>query len=191
MWLVCPSRSEFRIICQQPKPLEQCPVACGLFQGCFESESSLRQYQLGHRIMSVFPRTSKGSFCIASEGKDMEKVKSQMMADCDSWVKAGRPAPYFDQWSKNFLQSKGRRFNLLNSSSVCQDVVDSIDQSCEFNGSDMQLFTKEVRKNGGDFSISFWVRPVDEYCAIPPRVDPPSTQRSLPRRRQQGRRSTL
>jgi hypothetical protein len=159
-------RSVSEAICQNPEPLQYCPVACGTYQACYEPDSNFRHYQMGHQIQTILPKTSKGTFCIDSEGQDVAKKKLQLRMECEEWVKAGRHAPFAKLWSANFRQSRGRRFDLLNSSSVCQDVLDSVDNNCEFNGTEVRLFTQDVLRSGGDFTLSFWVKPIDEASMI-------------------------
>ena len=87
-------RSVSEAICQNPEPLQYCPVACGTYQACYEPDSNFRHYQMGHQIQTILPKTSKGTFCIDSEGQDVTEKKLQLRMECEEWVKAGRHAPF-------------------------------------------------------------------------------------------------
>ena len=48
----------------------------------------------------------------------------------------------------------GRRLNLT----VCEELESSIDDFCGFDLEPVRKFTKDLKANGGDFTIAFWVR---------------------------------
>ena len=48
----------------------------------------------------------------------------------------------------------GRRLNLT----VCDELEASIDDFCGFDLEPVRKFTKDLKANGGDFTIAFWVR---------------------------------
>ena len=41
----------------------------------------------------------------------------------------------------------------------CDELEASIDEQCSYNGTRMTEFTKKMKENGGDFTMSFWVKP--------------------------------
>ena len=78
---------------------------------------------------------------------------------------------------ENWLESvtvgnEGRRLNMTQ---PCADIVDSIDRHCSFNISEVQEFTKRVQANGGDMTLAFWVKPVNELSLIKSRFFPQLT----------------
>lgn len=148
-------------LCKLPDPMKYCPVACQVAQPCFEPKSKTRHYQLWHTIQSIGRKTSKGTFCIDTEAVDSERTKQHLRRDCEEWVAAGMPAPHKQLWRANYDQKAGRRFDMFNGSSVCDEVLASIDDGCEFLRTETTEFTADVRRNGGDFTIMFWVRPSD------------------------------
>jgi len=42
----------------------------------------------------------------------------------------------------------------------CDELETSIDEQCSYDGSQVKDFTKELKENGGDFTVSFWAKPV-------------------------------
>jgi len=132
----------------------------------------VKHYQLWHRIQTIRRKTDKGAFCINSEKKNSAEQRGLLRAQCDDWVARGMPTAQKQEWLMNYKESVGRRFNLFNGSSVCGDVEESVDAECEFDGKELALFTEEVKKNGGDFSISFWYKPFDEQSLIGDRFLP-------------------
>ena len=152
-------RSASPALCELPEPMKYCPVACLIDQPCFEPKSKARHYQLWHTIQSIGRKTSAGTFCIDTEAADSKREKQNLHRKCKEWVAAGMPAPHKQFWLANYEQAAGRRFDMFNASSVCDEVFASIDDACEFSRTETTEFTSEVRKNGGDFTIMFWVRP--------------------------------
>ena len=41
----------------------------------------------------------------------------------------------------------------------CDELEASIDEQCSYNGTRMTEFTKKMKENGGDFTMSFWIKP--------------------------------
>jgi hypothetical protein len=152
-------RSVSPTLCELPEPMKYCPVACLVAQPCFEPKTKARHYQLWHTIQSIGRKTSKGTFCIDTETVDSKRTKQHLRGSCDGWVAAGMPAPHKQVWLANYQQAAGRRFDMFNASSVCDEVLASIDDGCEFRRNEITEFTADVRRNGGDFTIMFWVRP--------------------------------
>ena len=114
-------------VCHLPEPQQYCPVACMTLQPCFEQKSQVEHFQLWHRIQSIGRKTSKGTFCIDAEGMDSASAKQEIRATCDAWVQSGMPAANKEHWLSNYEQSAGRRFEMFNASSVCDEVASSID----------------------------------------------------------------
>jgi hypothetical protein len=154
-------RSASPTVCELPDPIKYCPVACLVAQPCFEPMSKARHYQLWHTIQSIGRKTSKGTFCIDTEAVDSKRTKRHLRRQCEEWVAAGMPAPHKQVWLANYEQAAGRRFDMFNASSVCDEVLASIDDGCELLRNETTEFTADVRRNGGDFTIMFWVRPLE------------------------------
>ena len=64
--------------------------------------------------------------------------------------------PDVEQWFiSSQLRTRSRRLNMTN----CDELEAAIDEECTYNGTQVTEFTKAMKKNGGDFTISFWVKP--------------------------------
>jgi hypothetical protein len=120
-------RNSSPAVCHLPEPQKFCPVACITVQPCFEPQTLVEHFQLWHRIQSIGRKTSRGTFCIDTEGVDTASAKQEIRATCDAWVQSGMPAPHKVGWLADYEQSTGRRFDMFNASSVCDDVASSID----------------------------------------------------------------
>jgi hypothetical protein len=48
----------------------------------------------------------------------------------------------------------------------CDALEASIDETCAFDGDTTQQFADDVRANGGDYSIYFWVKPTENKDAL-------------------------
>ena len=64
--------------------------------------------------------------------------------------------PDVEQWFiSSQLRTKSRRLNMTN----CDELEAAIDEECRYDGTQVTKFTKAMKENGGDFTISFWVKP--------------------------------
>ena len=41
----------------------------------------------------------------------------------------------------------------------CDELAASIDEECSYDGAQIHEFTKKMKENRGDFTMSFWVKP--------------------------------
>ena len=48
----------------------------------------------------------------------------------------------------------GRRLNLT----VCEELAEAVDEHCSFDIEPIRRFTQDLKDNGGDWTIAFWVR---------------------------------
>ena len=47
------------------------------------------------------------------------------------------------------------RINVTN----CEELRDAVDEFCSFDADTVSLFTKDVKNNGGNWTMVFWIRP--------------------------------
>ena len=114
------------------------------------------------------------SKCLDAQNSKLEK--SKVVQECHDWVKTlhNMPAswsnhakdssrweskhPEFVQWWRSSFgnfPSRARRLNMTD----CDELEASIDEQCSFDGTQMNEFTKTMKENGGDFTMSFWIKP--------------------------------
>jgi hypothetical protein len=62
------------------------------------------------------------------------------------------------EWLEDLMESDGIRLN----TSSCDELERAIDTKCAFQADEVEKFTKEVLKNGGDYSIAFWMKPTEK-----------------------------
>ena len=153
-------------ICQLEEPREMCPVACLAYQPCFVPKAQAKHYQLWHTTQTITKKTRKGTICLDSEGEDFVARSQRLQLECEEWVERGMPSANQQDWLTNCRDSAGERLDLFNASTVCNEVLSAVDSECGFEASQMRQFSEDVAKSGGDFSVSFWYRPVDETSLL-------------------------
>jgi len=153
-------------ICEQEDPKVQCPVACMSYQPCYVPQTVHRHYQLWDRIQTIQKKTSTGALCLDSHGRSRADKDADTKLACEAWVRAGKPGDYEADWRTDFEGALGVRIDFYNDSSVCEAVVAALDEECAFDSALVRNFTADVALNGGNMTISFWVRPIDEASFI-------------------------
>jgi hypothetical protein len=64
--------------------------------------------------------------------------------------------PDVEQWFRSSqVGTRSRRLNMTS----CDELEAAIDEECSYDGTQVTEFTKAMKENGGDFTISFWVKP--------------------------------
>jgi len=155
-------RHEAPSICTQEGPKCKCPVACLSFQPCYAPQIDHRHYQLWSRIQTIQKKTSTGTICLDALGQDRAEKHAEIKTSCEAWVSLGMPGNYQSDWLTDFQEASGSRIDFYNASSVCAEAVAALDEECAFDSAEVRAFTVDAKRNGGDMTISFWVRPIDE-----------------------------
>jgi hypothetical protein len=78
----------------------------------------------------------------------------------------GDSGPDISHWEDSLLRPidapeygrESHRVNLTN----CEELEAAIDEFCTFDADAVRDFTADVKKNGGEFSIGFWVKPLGD-----------------------------
>ena len=78
----------------------------------------------------------------------------------------GGSGPDISHWEDSLLRPidapeygrESHRVNLTN----CEELEAAIDEFCTFDADAVRDFTADVKKNGGEFSIGFWVKPLGD-----------------------------
>ena len=71
-------------------------------------------------------------------------------------IRVGGTTPW-KEWFEGKVESDGLRLDITS----CDDLERAVDNSCSFNAIEVEKFTRAVISNGGDFTISFWVKPIE------------------------------
>ena len=161
-------------LCLLEEARRECPLSCQSRQECFVRESEQDGVQfVWDRTGLIQMQGPNGTICLGSH-----LTKKEVVEECYRWVssnelgaKVGRgTSPADDEYLEGWLDSisgshgprrvsqprSGRRVNLT----LCEELEASIEEHCSFNIDSVRTFTSKMRKNGGDFTISFWVKPV-------------------------------
>eukprot|EP00281_Chroomonas_sp_CCMP1168_P016014 CAMPEP_0206220982 /NCGR_PEP_ID=MMETSP0047_2-20121206/5167_1 /ASSEMBLY_ACC=CAM_ASM_000192 /TAXON_ID=195065 /ORGANISM="Chroomonas mesostigmatica_cf, Strain CCMP1168" /LENGTH=1725 /DNA_ID=CAMNT_0053643677 /DNA_START=282 /DNA_END=5460 /DNA_ORIENTATION=+ len=150
-------------LCQYEPARLNCPLSCGSRQECFAPPQAAIPHFTWDRLYRIVSPGPNGTICLADDTR-----KSDVVAECRAWVAAGGPerdAELAFKWKSLVMDRHpgSLRVNLT----VCDELETAIDEQCAFNASAVRAFTEEVVANGGDYTISFWMKPLGEYAQIP------------------------
>jgi len=99
-----------------------------------------------------------------------QKLTCMMMHDMHSLIHCilcrEDSGPDISHWEDSLLRPidapefgrESHRVNLTN----CEELEAAIDEFCTFDADAVRDFTADVKKNGGQFSIGFWVKPLGD-----------------------------
>eukprot|EP00961_Rhodomonas_salina_P192146 2592594-Rhodomonas_salina.3 len=161
-------------VCSATQVKEQCPVACGQQEPCFEKDDRVAPtYQIWEKIMRIQPKIEGlGTFCVR-EGLDpvQECVAAMMRRDPKSFPPDG--SMWGDAYTTLFEGGFGE-WNLTN----CEFVYAMTDPSCSFKvpGEWTKTFDSEVKTSGlSSLSLSLSLSP------HPPSLPPSASFRACSR----------
>lgn len=109
------------------------------------------------RIEAVHPN---GTVCLSTKSNT-----AQIVSRCRAWTATrtvASDAASMANWLASFAGSststaiRGRRIDVTN----CDELEKAIDAGCSFDPAPVDQFSVDMQKNGGDFTIAFWVRPI-------------------------------
>uniref|UniRef100_A0A7S0VMJ9 Polycystin cation channel PKD1/PKD2 domain-containing protein n=1 Tax=Hemiselmis tepida TaxID=464990 RepID=A0A7S0VMJ9_9CRYP len=139
-------------VCDYPGLEEHCPIACDSKQQCF-NKKTYKRYFAWNSIRRIERQSRNGTVCLASNTN-----ATAIFEACKAWLPSINTDTKVWQWKLDVAArpAGASRVNLTE----CQSLLRSIDNFCEFDHSEVSQFTDEVRSNGGDFTLGFWVRPI-------------------------------
>lgn len=89
------------------------------------------------------------------------------MQKCRDWVEAGgltTSRDAIDEYLWDFAEREGHKLNMTD----CLELERHIDPHCAFDADQVRNFTRDVVKNGGSYTIAFWVEPLPTFSRILP-----------------------
>ena len=148
-------------ICSLPEPQANCRLTCSLTHECYSPDRLPKAYFVWDRIRRLEPRTGvNGTFCLGRqnrhEGSALEH-KNSVVQSCKEWADRQVRPEDIEPWASSaWGNSQIRRVNVAD----CLELADAIDADCSFDSEPVASFTSDAIANGGDFTITFWVRPL-------------------------------
>ena len=146
-----------------------CPISCQSRQECFTRPpegGAAKKYFVWDRTRLINMETLNGTICLGSQ---LEKAK--LVGECKDWFASNKVDLGGNGLNSNkqpiklpghlegFLETMATegvaqprtttRVNLT----ICEDLEQSINSYCEFNISQVHEFTKDMKANGGDFTM--------------------------------------
>ena len=156
-------------ICALKKAAQECPISCKSKQECFARSVPKKRHFVWDRTQLITMNSKNGTICLGGHLTRLEVVNS-----CMKWVSNGGKgslggrgmSPEDDAFLKGWLESasgadgpiitnqpkQGRRVNIT----LCSQLENAIDEHCGFDIDTVKSFTKEMKANGGDFTVAFW-----------------------------------
>uniref|UniRef100_A0A7S0W9M5 Polycystin cation channel PKD1/PKD2 domain-containing protein n=1 Tax=Hemiselmis tepida TaxID=464990 RepID=A0A7S0W9M5_9CRYP len=153
------NRGEYPALCNYPGVADNCPIACKSKQECF-NVGTYKTYFAWNSIRRIESRTANGTVCMSSgmnKTKQLELCRQNqpnLATDGKSW-----------QWRKDLAERQPGtvRVNLT----YCEELEQAVDDDCSFDEGPVKEFTAEMKANGGDFTLAFWVKPLGETSLAP------------------------
>ena len=157
------------IVCKLAGLTEMCPIACKAYQLCYHKEV-YDSYQLWNstRLINAMleggrgRRKMNGTLCLSSH-LNKEAVYNR----CVAWRKLGPGAKGGrgvsapdDKEIEEYLTNMNvnRLYPRLNVTE-CEELADAVDEHCSFDSAQVQGFTRDLRAQGGNYTIAFWIKP--------------------------------
>ena len=151
-------------VCLLDKAANECPISCKSKQECFSRSAEPKRYFTWDRTRLINLASSNGTICLGSDLR-REKVVEQ----CKTWVNGGKGSlggrgmstaddKFLEGWLDSMAESgvtqpkNGARLNIT----ICEHLNEAIDEYCWFDTNAVKSFTRDVKKNGGDFTVAFW-----------------------------------
>jgi hypothetical protein len=157
-------------VCHLADARANCPISCQSRQECFTrppAGGAAKKYFVWDRTRLINMQTLNGTICL---GNELDKAK--LVEECKTWfagnkvdlggtgLSEDRKPIKLPGHLEGFLETmvtdsrvpqprKTTRINVT----ICEDLEQSINPYCEFNISQVQEFTKDMKANGGDFTM--------------------------------------
>ncbi|EKX42859.1 hypothetical protein GUITHDRAFT_140993 [Guillardia theta CCMP2712] len=145
-------------VCSSSEAQQNCPNSCASKQQCFKDFVATSSFFVWDRTRLIPAQSPNGTICLGSSYS-----KASVVAECRKWASgASYKQELFPESWKASMETTGkapRRARRVNVT-VCDELEASIDEYCGFDMKPVEEFTKKMLAEGGDFTISFWVRPV-------------------------------
>jgi hypothetical protein len=162
-------RATHPLVCELKAARQNCPIACTAIQECNVVEEVVPMYQVWDRVRRLEPKATNASLCL-----DSSLSPSAVVQQCKSWKAKGGLSAERTSVVEGWLESMtvGREGRRLNLTDACENVEKAIDEHCGFNMSAVRQFTRESRKNNGDMTLTFWVKPLGNASLVKSRFFP-------------------
>lgn len=171
-------------MCKSAAAAAQCPLACLSVQECFIKQETVPSFQVWDRVRRLEPMDNSpngtlclGSSMVAGTSSTSSLSRAKVVQQCEAWQQRGGLASEVPRVVENWLESMtvGREGRRLNVTEPCTLVAAAIDEHCSFDIAQVEEFTRLVKKNGGDMTLAFWVKPIHELSLIGSRFFPQIT----------------
>ena len=176
-------------VCLLQAAQRNCPLACAAVQECAVEEDDVPSFRIWDRVRRLEPMMPNASLCLGS-GRPRACVagdcdlsaeqglsRASVHARCRAWQGRGGLASEKARVVENWLESisVGREGTRLNLTQACDRVAEAVDEHCAFNLSAVQEFTRLSRRNNGDMTLAFWVKPLGDASLVNGRFFPQLT----------------
>ncbi|KAJ1489902.1 hypothetical protein T484DRAFT_1778766 [Baffinella frigidus] len=150
-------------ICEFSSAAAHCPVACRSRQECYPGNiTATKAYYVWVTMMSM--RGGGPTLCL---GTDLG-TKTQVVDACRDWTETARFGVWWDagegEGAWGVYREWAKQAGDLRS---CDDLAAAVDDYCSFDSAPVREFTAASQINGGDFTVTFWVKPSSQQSPDP------------------------
>ena len=171
VWYYNEFRKGNKMVCKLKGISDMCPIACDSKQLCYYRKDVYEERRVWNRIMLISSmlegglgiRQRNGTICLASH-LDAEFVYQKCLEWHDrqgSGSKGGRGVSALDDKEiEEYLTNMNiARLHPRINVTDCEELKHSIDEHCSFDGDQVADFTRDVLKQGGNFTLALWIKP--------------------------------
>lgn len=156
---------KFANLCKLVDAQLNCPIACKTVQPCVEAVQAQAQtdktYFVWDSIRRMEPKSVNGTLCLHNRLR-----QAQVREQCHAWKSS--PGRWQDD-ARGWLADMDQRGDVVSvrvNMTDCEQVAASIDEHCSFDHDAVRDFTTDLRANGGDYTIGFWIKPLDQENSL-------------------------
>ena len=164
-------RDAFPKVCSESFAVQNCPLACRARKACLENTTDPIAFWTWTSVRRIDAKTANGTICLSDR-----IIPNQLIEECRSWRASNSNLSAGDwlggaEWLQSLQDFDGSRLDVTS----CEALEAAIDDSCSFNSVAVRNFTQASIRNGGDYTIAFWVKPIGESAVDDARSFVPQT----------------
>lgn len=161
-------------VCKLKGLADMCPLACESKQQCYSPKEVYTERRVWDKVVLISSmlksglgtRQHNGTLCLAKHLNEQEVYRKclEWHATGGKGSKGGRGvSAAHDKEIEEFLVNMNTarlhpRINVTD----CEELRESIDTHCQFDGEQVAAFTRDARQHDGNYTIAFWIRPHGE-----------------------------
>jgi len=147
-------------VCSLPEVRANCRLTCPSTNECYSLSVRAKAYFVWDRIQRLEPHGVNGTVCLGRQNWFEASAlahKESVAQSCKEWAEREVLPEDLEPWAGSaWGNSQIPRVNAAD----CFALAGAIDEGCAFDSTPVAAFTADAMANGGDYTITFWVRPL-------------------------------